>query len=55
MLHIGVAFERLTMFTAIFVMICHIVACLWIIIASFEEGDEASWLTEEYRAMSDSE
>ena len=37
----------------VFFMICHIVACLWIIIASFEEGDANSWMTEEYREMSD--
>lgn len=34
-LHISMAFERLTMFTVIFAMICHIVSCLWIIIAGF--------------------
>lgn len=55
MLNISIAFERLTMFTAIFVMICHIVACLWIIIAGFEEGDANSWLTDDYKAMDDGE
>lgn len=43
------------MFIIIFFMICHIVACLWIIIASFEEGDDNSWLTEEYQQMSNGE
>ena len=47
-LNISIAFERITMFTSVFCMICHIVACLWIIIAGFEEGDDNSWLTEEY-------
>ena len=55
MLNISIAFERLTMFTLIFGMICHIVSCLWIIVAGFEEGDDNSWLTEEYAAMSNSE
>ena len=55
MLNISIAFERLTMFISIFVMICHIVSCLWIIVAGFEEGDDNSWLTEEYAAMGDGE
>ena len=46
-LHISVAFERLTMFTLVFAMICHIVACLWIIISSFEEDDPNTWLTKD--------
>lgn len=54
-LQISVAFERVVMFMIIFFMICHIVACLWIIIASFEVGDDNSWLTEEYRKMSSGE
>lgn len=44
MLHIGIAFERLMMFTCIFVLINHIVACLWIIIAGMEEDDPNSWM-----------
>ena len=54
-LQISAAFERIVMFIIIFLMICHIVACLWIIIAGFEEGDPNSWLTEEYQKMSEAE
>lgn len=52
LLSISVAFERLAMFMAIFLMICHIVSCLWIIVAHFEEGNPNTWLNEDYQAMS---
>lgn len=55
LLHIGIGFERLLMFTCVFVMICHIVACLWIIIAQLEEGDPNSWMEEKYKSMNNSE
>lgn len=53
MLHISIAFERLMMFTCIFILINHIVACLWIIIAGMEEGDPNSWMSDKYKEMSD--
>ena len=46
MLHISIAFERLMMFTSIFVLINHIVACLWIIIGGMEEGDPNTWMSD---------
>ena len=48
-LKIGLGFERLFFFILIFFIGCHITACLWLIIAFLNEGDEpeeqdASWV-----------
>jgi len=52
MLHIGIGAERLFMFSGIFFLICHIVSCLWIIIASFEVDDPETWMEEKYQKLS---
>lgn len=31
------------------------VTCIWIILASIDQGDERSWMTDEYKDISDSE
>ena len=43
------------LFIIIFAMICHVVACVWIILAQIDVGNENSWMTEEYREMPDKE
>ena len=35
-LKIGVGFERMAFFVLVFVVLCHITACLWLIIAALE-------------------
>ena len=43
-LRIDMAFKRLFMFVCYFVMITHVVACIWLIIGSLDAGDEESWM-----------
>ena len=45
LLKIGVGFERLFFFILIFILLCHIVSCLWVFTASFsqEEDYEGTW------------
>jgi hypothetical protein len=38
-LKVGVAMERLSFFCFIFVILVHIVSCLWVILSSFEDDD----------------
>jgi hypothetical protein len=38
-LKIGVGFERLMFFVLIFLMMCHIIACLWIFVGKINIGD----------------
>ena len=44
-LKIGLGFERLIFFILIFMIMCHILTCLWVMAAQFIE-DETSWLKE---------
>ena len=43
-LKIGVAFERLAFFTIVFILMCHVGACLWVFIASLEENGPDTWI-----------
>ena len=45
-LKIGLGFERLFFFVMIFLLMCHIMTCIWLIAASFksETNEDASWL-----------
>jgi hypothetical protein len=43
-LKLSVALERLVFFGFMFVILVHITSCFWVIIASFEEGDEDNLL-----------
>ena len=46
-LKVGLGYERLFFFVLIFFILCHIVACLWIIVAAFysEKGDyKDTWI-----------
>mmetsp|Transcript_36132 Transcript_36132/g.55486 ORF Transcript_36132/g.55486 Transcript_36132/m.55486 type:complete len:105 (+) Transcript_36132:99-413(+) len=45
---IGIGFERLFFFIFIFLVLCHIVSCLWVFIAKFEIDDSAEELDEKY-------
>ena len=42
-LKIGLGFERLFFFFLMFGILCHIVACIWVIIASINVGDDNSY------------
>ena len=55
-LKIGLGFERLFFFVIIFIIMCHIMTCVWLIAASFadETSEKASWI-EGYKEMSSSE
>jgi len=50
-LKISQGFQRLMIFLFVFCMICHIVACIWIILAQLDEGNDKSWMTDEYKIM----
>jgi hypothetical protein len=43
---IGIGFERLFFFILMFLILCHIVSCLWVLVATFDgpESIEGSWL-----------
>lgn len=41
-MRISAGLERLTFFCLVYLMFCHIITCLWIFVASFE--DEMNWL-----------
>jgi hypothetical protein len=49
---LGYGFERLVFMTLIFVMICHIVGCLWIFFAGFSENFEGTWMEGDIQEMS---
>ena len=44
MVSLGYGFERLTFITLAFLMITHIVACLWVFSASFSTNYENTWM-----------
>ena len=44
LMKIGVGFERLSFFIFMFLLLCHIVSCLWILAATFDDDLEGSWL-----------
>ena len=41
---LGYGFERLVFMTLIFLLITHVVGCLWVFFASFREGYEGTWM-----------
>jgi hypothetical protein len=45
-LKIGLGFERLFFFAIIFLILCHILTCIWVITATFagDEEDDVSWI-----------
>ncbi|CDW86372.1 cation channel family protein [Stylonychia lemnae] len=43
-LKIGIGFERLLFMILIFLVLCHITACLWIFTARFDEGSKINWI-----------
>ena len=46
LLKIGLGFERLFFFLMIFLMLIHIVTCLWIVIATlYDETLETTWMS----------
>lgn len=52
-LKIGVGFERLLFFVLIFLILCHIIACLWIFSADLQGENKYSWIKEkEYDKLS---
>jgi len=55
-LKIGLGFERLFFFLIIFLIMCHIMTCVWLISASFasETNEETSWL-DDYAELSSNE
>ena len=44
LLSIGVGCERLLFFILLFLVICHIVSCLWVVAARFDETDPDTWI-----------
>lgn len=45
-LRISAGLERLAFFGLVYIVFCHIITCLWIFIAGF--NDESNWLIEEF-------
>jgi hypothetical protein len=43
-LGVGVAFERLSFFILIFVILQHISTCCWILVAKMQDEDEENWI-----------
>ena len=43
---LGVGFERLFFFIFLFLVLNHIVSCLWVITANFEEDLNKTWLAD---------
>ena len=41
---VGIGYERLFFFIIMFLILCHIVSCLFILVCSFEEDDEQKWI-----------
>ena len=55
-LKIGLGFERLIFFGIIFVLLCHVLTCLWVIASQFKdvtEEEEGSWI-DDYKGLSNS-
>jgi hypothetical protein len=52
MVKLGYGFERLMFLTLLFLMITHIVACLWVFFASFKENYEGTWMEGDIAEMS---
>ena len=55
-LKIGLGFERLFFFLLIFIIMCHIMTCIWLIAASFsgETSEETSW-QDDYKDLTSAE
>ena len=43
-LQIGIGFERVTIFLCSFLMLCHIITCLWVFATQFVAEEELSWI-----------
>ena len=41
---IGAGFERLFFFIIIFIMMCHIVSCLWVLAATIHDSTDGTWV-----------
>ena len=48
---LGYGFERLMLILFVFILIAHIITCLWIFSASFYTDSEGTWMEGEYAAM----
>ena len=44
MLRLNVGVERLIYFTLIFVLMCHITACMWYLVAKLEDFSPETWV-----------
>jgi hypothetical protein len=55
MLQLGYGFERLIFFVLVFLLLCHIVSCLWVFQASFSKNYEGTWMEEIFNDMSRSQ
>jgi hypothetical protein len=51
---LGYGFERLAFFVVIFFLISHIVACMWIFVAKFENY-EGTWMEGDYQDIDSAE
>lgn len=43
-LKIGLGFERLLFFLLIFIVLCHVLTCIWVIAAQFKYDGDDSWM-----------
>ena len=48
MFKISVGFERLFNFILSFFLVCHIVSCLWVMMANFSDDIEETWMEPYY-------
>jgi Trk-type K+ transport system membrane component len=52
---LGYGFERLAFMTIAFLLICHIIACLWVFFATFSDDFQGTWMEGDYQAMGSSD
>jgi hypothetical protein len=53
MLQLGYGFERLIFFIIVFLLMCHIVSCLWVFQATFSDEFEGTWMADNHDSMTE--
>jgi hypothetical protein len=48
---LGYGFERLAFMTIAFLLICHIIACLWVFFATFSDDFQGTWMEGDYKVL----
>lgn len=43
---VGLGFQRLVFFMIIFIVLCHVLTCIWVFTGQFTNEEDASWMDE---------